>query len=263
MEPGRTIDISFWDHLDTLRMCIIKIVIITITCGIAAFFFKNQVFSIILAPTDSNFATYRFFNHISRLFMVNTDGKFSVSLINIGLAEQFMIHIRTSIYVGLLIASPFIIYVLFSFIAPALDKNESKYSSLVVLNGYLMFALGVLFSYFVIFPFTFRFLGTYQVSSKIGNMVSLQSYMDTFLMMNLVMGIVFEIPILCWLLGKFGILSSNFMKKYRKHAIIVILVVSAIITPTSDVFTLSLVAVPIWLLYECSIIVVTQTRRIS
>jgi sec-independent protein translocase protein TatC len=123
-----------------------------------------------------------------------------------------------------------------------------------------MFILGVLFSYFVIFPFTFRFLGTYQVSPEVKNTVSLDSYMDTFLMINMVMGIVFEIPVVCWLLGKLGILSSDIMKQYRKHAIIAILVASAIITPTSDAFTLSLVAFPIWMLYECSILIVRKVQ---
>ena len=112
-------------------------------------------------------------------------------------------------------------------------------------GGYAMFILGVLLSYFLIFPLSFRFLGTYQVSSDVANMITLQSYIGTLMMMCILMGIVFELPVLCWLLGKLGILSAGFMRRFRKHSIIVILIISAIITPTSDVFTLTLVALPI------------------
>lgn len=119
-----------------------------------------------------------------------------------------------------------------------------------------MFIIGVLLGYFLIFPLTLRFLGTYQVSSEVENMISIQSYIGTFMMMNLLMGIVFELPVLCWLLGRLGLLDSTIMRRFRKHAIVAILIISAIITPTSDIFTLMLVALPIWLLYEISIYVV-------
>ena len=123
-----------------------------------------------------------------------------------------------------------------------------------------MFTLGVIVSYFLIFPLTFRFLGTYQVSNDVANMITLQSYMGTLLMMCILMGIVFELPVLCWLLGKLGILSAGFMRRFRKHSVIAILIISAIITPTSDIFTLSLVALPIWMLYEVSILIVGKSK---
>ena len=128
-------------------------------------------------------------------------------------------------------------------------------------GGYAMFILGVLLSYFLIFPLSFRFLGTYQVCSDVANMITLQSYMGTLMMMCILMGIVFELPVLCWLLGKLGILSAGFMRRFRKHSVIVILIISAIITPTSDIFTLSLVALPIWMLYEVSIIIVRKSEK--
>ena len=167
---------------------------------------------------------------------------------------------RAAIYAGILIASPYILYTLFRFISPALYNQEKKYAARVVGSSYVMFMLGVALSYFLIFPLTFRFLGTYQVSGEVENMISLQSYMDTLMMMNLMMGIVFEIPILCWLLAKFGLLSAAFMRRYHRHAIVVILVLAAIITPTSDVFTLLMVSLPMWLLYEISILIVKHTR---
>ena len=124
-----------------------------------------------------------------------------------------------------------------------------------------MFMVGVLISYFLIFPLTFRFLGTYQVSDQVENMISLQSYISTLLMMSLAMGIVFEIPILSWLFAKLGFISADFMRRYRRHAVVIILVVAAIITPTSDVFTLLLVSLPMWLLYEVSILIVKRSVR--
>lgn len=125
----------------------------------------------------------------------------------------------------------------------------------------MMFIGGILLSYYLIFPLTFRFLGTYQVSATVQNMITLQSYISTLLILSLTMGIVFEMPVLSWLLARLGFLSADFMRHYRKHAIVVILIVAAIITPTSDIFTLSLVALPIWLLYEVSILFVQATSR--
>lgn len=149
------------------------------------------------------------------------------------------------------------------FITPALYANERKYSFWVACSGYVMFVLGVLLSYFLIFPLTFRFLGTYQVRDDVVNMITLQSYVDTMMIINLLIGIVFELPVLCWLLAKLGLLSASFMCRFRKHAIVVILIISAIITPTSDVFTLLLVSLPVWLLYEISILIVKMVPRYS
>lgn len=123
---------------------------------------------------------------------------------------------------------------------------------------YLMFMSEVALSFLLIFLLTFRFLGTYQVSTEVENTITLQSYMDTLMMMNLMMGVVFEIPILCWLLARFGLITAGFMRRYRRHAIIIILVVAAVITPTSNIFTLSLVALPMWLLYEANILIVRR-----
>lgn len=185
---------------------------------------------------------------------------FSVRLINTGLAQQFIIHIKTALCAGVLCASPYILYQLFRFVSPALYENERRYVTRVVGGGYVMFGLGVLISYFLIFPLTFRFLGTYQVSGEVDNLITLDSYISTLVMMCLAMGLVFEIPMLSWLFAKLGFLSADFMHRYRKHAIVIILVVAAIITPTSDVFTLSLVALPMWILYEVSIWIVKQAN---
>lgn len=221
----------------------------------------SEVFSVILAPKSDAFITYRLFCHIADWTKGAGNPAFSIQLINTGLAEQFIINMKTSVYIGFLLSSPYALYLLFHFIPPALYENEKKYSLRVVSCGYVMFILGVLLSYFLIFPLTFRFLGTYQVSSDVANMITLQSYMETLLMMSVLMGIVFGLPVLCWLLAKLGILSAGFMRRFRKHSITVILIISAIITPTSDVFTQTLVALPIWMLYEISILIVCKSKE--
>ncbi len=254
-------NMTFWEHLDILRASVIKIVLMVVICAVAAFFFKDELFSVVLAPKDSDFIIYRLFDSLNTVYSSGKADDFSVQLINTGLAEQFLIHMKVAMYAGLLVASPYVIYVLFSFISPALYENERKYSSRIIVSGYIMFVLGVLISYFLIFPLTFRFLGTYQVSSDVANMITLQSYIDTLTMMTLLMGILFELPVLCWLLGKLGILSVAFMSRFRRHAIVVILIIAAIITPTSDIFTLLLVAMPVWFLYEISIFVVAATNK--
>lgn len=248
--------LTFWEHLDVLRSCFIKIAVVVLLFGIVAFVFKDALFTIVFAPKNADFITYRLFAQF-----VNDFPDFSVSLINTGLAQQFMTHLKVAICAGVLCASPYILYVLFHFISPALYSSEKRYAVKAVGGGYVMFMTGVLLNYFLIFPLTFRFLGTYQVSSEVANWISLESYISTLLMLSLMLGIVFEIPILCWLLAKFGLLSAQFMKSYRRHAIVAILIIAAIITPTADAFTLSLVALPIYLLFEISIIIVRQTER--
>lgn len=252
---------SLSDHLDVLRSALMKMAPVTVIFGIIAFLFKEELFAVVLAPKESEFITYRLLFRIGVLFFGNEGQDFLLQLINTGLAEQFIIHMKTAMCAGILCASPYILYQLFRFVSPALYTDERKYVVKVVGGGYMMFILGVLLSYYLIFPLTFRFLGTYQVAGDVMNMISLQSYMGTLIMMCIVMGIVFEMPVLCWLFGKLGFITDSFMRKYRKHAIVIILIVAAIITPTSDVFTFTLVSLPMWILYEISIFFVRPKKK--
>lgn len=249
---------SFWEHLDALRTAIVKSLAVAVLFGIAAFCFKEELFAVVLAPKNDGFVTYRLLDHMAA-WVGSAVEPFSVRLINTGLAQQFIIHMKTALCAGVLCASPYILYQLFRFVSPALYDNERRYIVRMVGGGYAMFGLGVLVSYFLIFPLTFRFLGTYQVSGEVDNLITLDSYISTLVMMCLAMGIVFEIPILSWLFAKLGFISADFMRRYRKHAIVIILVLAAIITPTSDVFTLSLVALPMWILYEVGILIIDKT----
>lgn len=181
--------------------------------------------------------------------------EFNVQMIATDLSSQFMTHISTAIYLGILGASPYILYELFRFISPALYENERKYSVQVAGIIYVLFLLGVMMSYFVLFPISFRFLGTYSVSAKVVSNITLDSYISTFVSLTLVMGVVFQLPVVAFFLGKLGVVSSWMLSKYRKHALIVIMLVAAIITPP-DLMTLILVTIPLYMLYEVSIRVV-------
>ena len=248
--------LSFWDHLDVLRTIIIRIILVTVVCGIVAFLFKEELFAVVLAPRNPDFFTYRLLVRVSGFFGGDAPDNPVIQLINTGLAEQFVIHMKTALCAGVLCASPYTLYQLFRFVSPALYANERRFALPIVVGGYVMFMLGVLISYYLIFPLTFRFLGTYQVSEDVVNMISLQSYMSTLTLMSISMGIVFEMPVVAWLMARMGLLTASFMNRYRRHAIVVILIVAAIITPTSDIFTLLMVSLPMWLLYEVSVCIV-------
>ncbi len=241
---------SFWDHLDELRSRIIRVLLIVVVSTVVAFLLKEPLFNVVLAPRSSEFVSYR-------LLGVSA---FSIHLINTGLTEQFMVHMRTSLYIGVLLASPYIIYEMFRFVSPGLYDNERRYALWIVGSAYVMFIFGTLLNYFLIFPLTVRFLGTYQVSADVTNMLTLQSYIDTLISMSFLMGVLFELPVVCWLLGRMGIINAQMMGAYRRHAIVAILVLAAIVTPTTDVFTLFVVALPIWILYELSVLIVKLTK---
>lgn len=235
---------TFWEHLDELRWTLIRIGVVVTVFAIVAFAMKEELFQIVLAPCREDFLTYG---------MMGVSGT-NIHLMNIGLTEQFMIHMRTAVYAGVLIASPYVLYELFRFVSPGLYAEERRYGVWIVGAVYVMFIVGTLVNYFLVFPLTVRFLGTYQVSAEVANMLTLQSYVDTLLGMSLVMGLMFEMPVVSALLGRMGLISSGMMALYRRHAVVAILIVAAIITPTTDVFTLMVVAMPMWLLYEVSVL---------
>ena len=229
---------TFWEHLDELRSRLWRVLVAALAAMVLCFCFKEQLFAVVFAPKGDN-----------------------IHLVNIQITQQFLVHMRVALWMGIVIVSPYVLYQLFAFVAPGLYAIERRMALCAVGGGYLLFLGGVLLNYFIIFPFTVQFLGTYQVSSEVPNQISLTSYVDLLLVMSLLMGVVFEMPVLSWLLAKIGVLKASFMSRYRRHAVVVVLIVAAIITPTGDPFTLSLVAVPIYLLWELSIIIVRKTEK--
>lgn len=250
---------SFWQHLDDLRSSIIKILGAIVVLAIVAFCFKDLLFDFVLAPKNPDFFTYSLIEKLSLILGVDdyADG-FSVSLINTELSRQFLIHIRIAFIAGVFLASPYIIFKIFQFVNPALYPSEKKITIKITSVAYIMFMLGAATAYLIIFPFTFRFLASYQVSPDIPNLITLDSYIDTLLMLSLLMGIIFELPILAAMFAKIGIINARILSRYRRHAIVAILIVAAIITPTSDPFTLTLTSLPIYLLFELSILLIRR-----
>ncbi len=237
---------TFWDHLEELRRVLLRCIVVVALFAVLAFIFKDEVFWVIFAPKSPDFLPVIF------------GSSPEVQLINTELTRQFVVHMMTSLYVGIIVAAPYIIFELYRFISPGLYENERRYTTPLVIASYFMFMMGIIFCYFILFPITFRFLANYQVDTSIQNLISLESYIDTLVFLSLAMGIIFEIPILSWLLGRLGILHRQQMQQYRRHAIVIILIIAAIITPTSDAITLAIVSLPMYLLYEVSILLVPQ-----
>ena len=248
--------LTFGGHLEVFRQMLFRILGVAGLIAVIIFCFKDITWNILMAPSEWDFCTYRWIEQVIQALDIDFHfNEFHVDMIATDLSSQFMTHITTSVYLGVLGASPYILYELFRFISPALYENERKYSVRVAGIIYVLFLLGVFLSYFVLFPISFRFLGTYSVSAKVVSNITLDSYISTFVSLTLVMGVVFQLPVIAFFLGKLGFVNSKLLAHYRKHSFIVIMFVAAIITPP-DLMTLILVTIPLYLLYEVSIRIV-------
>lgn len=253
--------LTFGGHLEVLRQMLFRILGVSGIISVIAFYFKDTTWELLLAPSEWNFCTYRGLEWVMHVMGINFHfEEYHVNLIATDLSSQFMTHISTAVYLGLLGASPYILYELFKFVSPALYENEKKYSVQVAGTIYLLFIVGVLMSYFVLFPISFRFLGTYSVSERVVSNITLDSYISTFISLTLVMGIVFQLPVIASFLAKMGFVNSEMLSKYRRHAFVVIMMVAAIITPP-DIMTLILVTIPLYMLFEISIRVVKWIEK--
>ena len=261
---GSENQMSFWSHLEALRWVLMRIVLIYLVIVGVCFALMPHIFnSVILGPTSSDFILYRWLNGLGGdgTFFPDFSSDFKVDIINVKLASQFITHISTSFCLGLLLIFPYLIAEIWMFIRPALYDGERRSVLALLAFGIPMFYLGCATGYFVVFPFTFRFLAQYELSAEITNMISLGSYIDNFLMLIFVMGIVFELPFVAWILSKMGLITSAFLKKYRRQAVVVLLILAAVITPTGDPFTLMVVFVPLFLLYELSIVMARRKPK--
>ena len=242
--------------MDVLRKHIFRILIMLVVFTVAGVIVIPQIFdSIILAPCSSDFLTYRLMAKLGLYFPFIpdfSDTSFSVEVININVTTQFMTYLSTSLAFGASLIIPYALYEVWRFIKPALYSNEIRNVKTVFCVGGVLFLIGCMVGYFLVFPLVFRFLVTFELSKQIENMVSLDSYMDNFFSMIIVMGIVFELPVLCWLLSKFGLIYRSFFSKYRRHAIVATLIAAAFITPSGDPFSLFIVFLPLYMLWELS-----------
>lgn len=248
-------EMSFLDHLEELRWHLVRSTFAVLIMAVVAFIFKGFVFDVLIfGPTRPNFATYRMFCSISQAMGMDSfcfqEMPFSIQ--SRKMAGQFSTHLWTSIYAGIIVAFPYILYELWKFISPGLRENERKSSRGFIVIASFLFFLGVLFGYYVISPLSINFLGNYQVSADVKNQFDLESYIALVRTSVLACGIVFELPILMYILTKIGLVTPEALRKYRKISIVVILILSAVITPP-DVVSQIIVAIPILVLYEVSI----------
>lgn len=255
-------EMGFWGHIEALRTTLLRIGALLLALTVALFGVMRWVFdNIILWPCSPDFPAYRAFGFVhgdgSLLPDLGADG-FDVHLMSINLGTQFMTHMSASFYLALVIGFPAVIYMLWHFVSPGLHENERRAPRRAWTFANVMFYVGVLVGYFVIFPLALRFLSQYSLSAKITNTLTLDSYMDSFYTTILAMGAVFELPLLAWLLGRAGVLKRSFFGHYRRYAVAVLLIVASIITPTTDLFTLAVAFVPLYTLYELSALLVPR-----
>ncbi len=256
---------SFWDHLEELRWVILRSIIALVVFAIIGFAFMPFIFDqIIMAPTSSDFYLYKYLCKLSTytsLMPDFCDDNFHVNIINYQLASQFMRHMTSSLWLAVIFTCPYLLFEAWRFISPALYENEKRNIRWIFIFGAIMFIIGCIVGYSIVFPMTLRFLASYELSSTIENHISLDSYMDNFVMLVFIMGLVFELPLISWLLSKFGLLTKSFFKTYRRYAIVILLIAAAIITPSGDPFTLMVVFLPLYLLYEVSALFVKSEAK--
>jgi sec-independent protein translocase protein TatC len=254
-------EMSFLEHLEVLRWHILRALLGILVVAIVAFIFKNIVFDrIILAPKMPGFITNRLLCDFGRAINIPKlcINSRPLEVISIKMAGQFSMHIMVSLVAGFVVAFPYVFFEFWRFIVPALYSKEKQHARGAVFYSSALFIVGVLFGYFIIVPLSVHFLGSYSVSDQVTNQINLISYVSTIASVVLASGIVFELPILMYFLTKAGLVTPKFLKKYRKHSLIVILALAAIITPP-DIFSMILVSLPLILLYEAGIMI---SRRI-
>ena len=250
-------EMSFLDHLEVLRWHLVRSTMAVLTLAIGAFIMKDFIFNkILFAPKDAQFVTYRFFCKVSKLF--GTEGlcieDIPFTFQSLAMAEQFSVHIWTSITVGFIIGFPFVIWEFWKFIGPGLYEKERKNAlSFIVISSFLFF-VGVLFGYYLVTPLSVNFLGNYSISDAVERNIKIGSYISLVRSSVLASGLIFELPIVMYFLTKMGLIGPDFLKKYRKHALVVVLVLAAIITPP-DIISQVIVGIPIMILYEVSIFI--------
>nr|WP_298999452.1 twin-arginine translocase subunit TatC [uncultured Allomuricauda sp.] len=249
-------EMSFLDHLEELRWHLIRSTIAIVVVACVAFVMKDFIFdTIIFGPKKMDFPTYQFFCRIATFFGIDSEfcsDSLPFTIQNRTMAGQFSAHIWTSIWAGFILAFPYVLWELWKFISPGLHPKERKYSKGFILVASSLFFMGVLFGYYVVAPLSINFLGTYQVSKEVLNEIDISSFIATVRASVIACGIMFELPIIIYFLTKVGLVTPEILKKYRKIALVIVLILSAIITPP-DIASQIVVAVPVLILYQISI----------
>ncbi len=258
--------LTFLDHLEDLRWMLLRSLIAVFIFAIASFIAMPYLYDqYVMGPTRADFFLYRYLCILTTSipFIPDfCDESFHIEIVNINLASQFFRHMSTSFWMALILTFPYLVFEIWRFVNPALYSHEKNKVRSAFIFGTLMFFIGCFLGYSIIYPITFRFLSTYQLSPDIKNQISLDSYMDNFLMMIFIMGVMFELPLISWLLSKLGLVTRAFFRRYRRHAIVILLVLAAFITPSGDPFTLGVVFIPLYILYELSYFLVKEEEEV-
>lgn len=256
-------NLSFGEHCEELRKFVLRCLVVWMIVAAGLFCLRSLLFSIVFAPAKSNFCTYQLLQYLADKCGLGAIAMqdFNVQFINFNLTRPFIAHIQVAMAIALLLTAPFIVVQCFRFIAPAIQKEKRLYSSAVLFGSVLLFYTGVAVAYFIVFPFAFHFLALYQIEEVVFNQISLDSYLSMLLTLTLLMGLCFEIPIVLYILSKMGLVDRALLIRYRKHAIVLICIIAALITPTTDIFTMILVVIPFYLLYESSILIVRKSNK--
>lgn len=244
-------DKTFWEHLDDLRALLLRSLAVVAVAAVVCFCFKDELFAVVLAPLRPDFLLYR-------LLGGGAPPDFGAGLVNTRLSGQLMMHLKLAVGAGVCCSVPVLAWLGARYLGPALYPRERRALGAAFAVGGALFALGVSVAYVLVFPLAYRFLAGYEVSASVTNMITLDSYVDNMLTLCLVMGVLFELPVVARALSAAGLVDRGLMRRYRRHAIVCIVTLAAVVTPTTDALTLALVSLPVWLLYEASVLVVKK-----
>ncbi len=258
-------EMSFFGHLASLRMHLVRSALVIVSVTALAFIYYDVIFNqIVMGPKNPSFWTYRMMCVLADKFSLEADfciKEIPFNIINTEMAGQFTLQMNSSLIIGIVLGFPYLLWELWRFVKPALHENERKSASGFVFYASLLFVLGILFGYYIIAPLSVNFLANYTVSAYIVNNITIDSYLSTVATLTLGTGIIFELPIVIYILSKLGVMTPQFMRNSRRYATVIILIIAAIVTPTPDLFTMFTVSLPLFLLYEISIIVSGKVEK--
>jgi sec-independent protein translocase protein TatC len=266
-EKGKNLEaeMSFFDHLDVLRKHLIRSSLAILVFTVLAFVFYDFIFDkIIMGPKSPQFWTYRIMCSLSERFNLGPDfciKEIPFNIINTEMAGQFTLQMNSSLMIGIVLGFPYLLFEIWRFVKPALHEKERKSASGFTFYATVLFLIGILFGYYVIAPLSVSFLAQYSVSDVINNQITIDSYLSTVATLTIGSGIIFELPIIIFILSKLGVMTPKFMRSSRRYATVVILIIAAVVTPTPDLLTMLTVSFPLFLLYEVSIYISARVER--
>lgn len=267
-EKGKTLEaeMSFFDHIDVLRKHLLRALAVTFVLTCFAFYFTDFIFNeVIMGPKNPDFWTYRMMCRLVEAFpSIGSDfciTKIDAKIINTEMAGQFTLQLNSCVLVGVVLGIPYLLFEIWLFIKPALHDNERKSASGFVAFASVLFFLGILFGYYIVCPLSINFLVNFTVSPEIENTFTISSYLSSVMTLTLGSGVIFQLPVIIFILSKLGVMTPAFMRSSRRYATVLILIVAAVVTPTADPYTMMIVALPLFLLYELSILISANIER--